>query len=51
MPYATSGSIELLSDTPGHASDQPLVLIVGLGRQTIGWDAAAVRDLADQGTS
>ena len=49
MPYAPSGSIELFYDTTGDRSDPPVVLVAGLGQQMIGWDAAAVEDLADQG--
>ena len=49
MPYAPSGSIELFYDTTGDPSDPPVVLVAGLGQQMIGWDAAAVEDLAGQG--
>lgn len=49
MPYATSGSIRLFYDTTADRSDPPVILVAGLGQQMIGWEAAAVQDLADQG--
>lgn len=49
MPYAPSGSIELFYDTTGDPAHPPVVLVAGLGQQMIGWDAAAVEDLAGLG--
>jgi pimeloyl-ACP methyl ester carboxylesterase len=49
MPYASSGSIELFYDTTGDRSDPPVILVAGLGQQMIGWETAAVQDLASRG--
>ncbi|MHA1966017.1 MAG: alpha/beta fold hydrolase [Candidatus Thorarchaeota archaeon] len=54
IPYsgektAKVGDIELIYDTFGNTSSQPMLLIMGLGGQMIRWDEALCQALAGQG--
>ncbi len=46
---AQANGIELCHETFGDAGDPAMLLIMGLGTQMIGWDAAFCRALADRG--
>ena len=49
MPRLTANGIEIEYETMGHPSDQPLLLIMGLGAQLITWDEGFCRELVDRG--
>ena len=49
MPRLIANGIEIEYETMGHPSDQPLLLIMGLGAQLITWDDGFCRELADRG--
>ena len=46
---ARANGIDLTYDSFGNANDPPLLLIMGLGTQMIGWDEAFCAQLAEQG--
>lgn len=46
---AVDDGIQLEYDTFGSADDSPLLLVMGLGGQMIGWDADFCRRIADEG--
>ncbi|MFT4569408.1 MAG: pimeloyl-ACP methyl ester carboxylesterase [Hyphomicrobiaceae bacterium] len=49
MPRIHSNGIELEYDTFGSPSDEPLVLVMGLGAQMILWDEAFCAELVERG--
>ena len=49
MPYANVNGLELCYDTLGDADGRPLLLVMGLVTQLIGWPDAFCRQLAEQG--
>ena len=54
VPYSKpavvqTNGIEIVYDSFGHSDDPPLLLIMGMGVQMIGWDAAFCSRLAAQG--
>lgn len=49
MPKAQANGIELFYDEHGDPKGPPLLLVMGLGMQLIGWDARFVRLLAERG--
>jgi pimeloyl-ACP methyl ester carboxylesterase len=49
MPHARANGIEIAYDTFGAPKDQPIVLIMGLGRQLVFWDEDFCKGLARRG--
>ena len=49
MPKAKANNIEIEYETFGNPSDQPLLLVMGLGGQMIGWDVEFIQLLVDRG--
>lgn len=49
MPSADVGGIVIEYETFGDKSDEPMLLIMGLGMQLTGWDVAFCRKLAAEG--
>jgi pimeloyl-ACP methyl ester carboxylesterase len=49
MPAATANGITLEYETFGDPSSPPVLLIMGLGGQLLGWDPAFCRSMADAG--
>jgi len=49
MPKAQTNNIEIEYETFGNASDNPLLLINGLGSQMINWDEGFIQCLVDRG--
>jgi len=49
MPTAAANGIEIAYDTFGDTASPPILLIVGLGRQMVFWDAAFCEQLAAKG--
>lgn len=49
MPKAKTNNIEIEFETFGNASDNPLLLINGLGSQMINWDEGFIQCLVDRG--
>ena len=47
--FCTVGDVELCYETFGDSSDQPLLLVMGLGVQMIGWHEDFCRELAERG--
>ena len=47
---STSEGIEIAYETFGRASDPPVLLIMGLGTQMLGWPDGFCRELAERGT-
>jgi len=51
MPKVKANNIEITYDTFGDPSDEPLLLIMGLGAQMISWDPEFCQMLVDKGFS
>jgi len=49
MPKVKANNIEIEYETFGNASDNPLLLIHGLGSQMINWDEGFIQCLVDRG--
>jgi pimeloyl-ACP methyl ester carboxylesterase len=49
MPKAKANNIEIEYETFGNPSDQPLLLVMGLGAQMISWDVEFIQLLVDRG--
>ncbi len=49
MPTLNANNITLTYDTQGNPSDEPILLIMGLGMQLTGWPDAFCKHLVDQG--
>ena len=49
MPKAKSNGIELEFETFGDRSGRPLLLVMGLGSQLIGWSDEVLKQLVDKG--
>jgi pimeloyl-ACP methyl ester carboxylesterase len=46
MPYASVGNVKICYETFGDPSNQPMLLIMGLGMQLTGWDESLCKLLA-----
>lgn len=49
MPKVKANNIEIEYETFGDPSDNPLLLINGLGSQMINWDEGFIQGLVDRG--
>ncbi len=49
MPFAKSNGIELCYETFGSPEQPPMLLIMGVGEQLLGWPEAFCEQLAERG--
>ncbi|MFX1456333.1 MAG: alpha/beta fold hydrolase [Promethearchaeota archaeon] len=49
MPRVNANDIEIEYETFGNLEDKPLLLIIGLGSQMIGWEEGFIKSLTDRG--
>jgi pimeloyl-ACP methyl ester carboxylesterase len=49
MPHVESNGLQLAYETDGNPTDPPLVLVMGLGMQLLGWPAEFCQLIADRG--
>jgi pimeloyl-ACP methyl ester carboxylesterase len=49
MPHVESNGLQLAYESYGNPSDPPVVLVMGLGTQLLGWPAEFCQQIADRG--